>query len=102
MLAQVEAATEIDWPSVGVIGFLFVMIAVAGLKRWWLFTWTHERIVAGKEAEIELLKESRDLARKESDEWKTLALTQAGVLETTVKQTTQIVRQVARDRGENP
>lgn len=100
MIAQ--APPEVDWASVGVIGFIFFVIAIAGLKRWWMFTWTHDRIEAGKDAEIELLKESRDLARQEAQEWKTIALTQVGVLETTVQQTTQIVRQVAADRGEKP
>ena len=86
MLGQ-EALTPADWLQTGVIGGLVLGIIWAGLKRKWLFYWTHEAIVAQLEAELK-----RERAAHE--EWKTVALTQAGVISETVERTEKIVHQV--------
>ena len=87
MLAQAGGVSEIDWAQTGMIGFLVLSVLWAGIRRKWIFVWQHDEIT-------QALKEDLAREREESREWRTLALTQAGLLEATVERTTKIVHKV--------
>lgn len=93
MIAQ--STPDVDWRSLGVVGAIVLGIVLTGIKRYWLFTWVHDRIVAGKDAEIALLNAELERERRAHTRWETMALTQAGVLEKTIETTSEIVRRVA-------
>lgn len=87
LVGRDQAVTPQDWAQTGVITALVLTILTVGLKGKWLFRWTHDEIVGQ-------LREELQLSRTAEQEWKTIALTQAGVLRTTVEKTTEIVRTV--------
>lgn len=88
-------AAEIDWAQTGILGAIAIGVVVAGLKRVWMFKWTHDEIVKGYQAQIDQIKAERDLERSARKEWQTIALTQAGVLEHAVQTVTETVRTVS-------
>lgn len=102
--------TAIDWTQTGIIAVLILTAFVTGTgkRRAWIFHWVHVEILNGYKAMIDVL--GKQLAEKttEADEWKRIALTQAGIFERSVETVERVITRtltsdeaVAR-RGEVP
>lgn len=76
--------TPVDWAQTGVIGGLVLSVIATGVKKKWLFYWVHEQIVEGLRIQLAV-------KTKEGEEWKRLALRQAGIVEQTVDRAAEVV-----------
>lgn len=92
LLAQ--AASEIDWTSVGVFGAIAIAIAVAGAKEIWVWGKSHRHAVA-------LERERADEFRSERDRYRDLAFRLSGITENVVERAAKVVYEGAR-QGEAP
>ena len=102
----IAAETGADWAQTGILGAVVLALVIAGTKRVWMFTWTHNDLMAGKDRELaakdEQLKIERiqcERERGEKEEWKMMSLTQAGLLHETVERTTRVVERVVNGGG---
>lgn len=76
------------------IGAVVLAIVVLGIRRVWIFTWVHDRIVDGKDAQLALLTAELERERRARQDWERMALLQVGAIERTVQTTTEIVQKV--------
>lgn len=95
MLGQTEVPLETLLGPFALLVFLLVAVVWGGRKRWWLFGWQHDETVSSLRRELEKAEAQCAREREEGTEWKTLALTQAGITRTVVERTTELVQKVA-------
>lgn len=97
MLAQSDVANPVNWAQTGIIGGLVLLIIWTGVKRVWLFKWTHDEIIQGKDRELKLKDDQLAIRTAEAAEWKTIARQGAGVLEKTVDRAAVLVEKAVPD-----
>lgn len=86
MLAQ----ASVDWAQTGIIGALVLIALVSGMRGVWIWGGIHREIVADRDTQL-------SAKAREVEEWKRIALTQAGILEQQVQTVERVVTRVSRD-----